>query len=368
MITTICTLFYVIYLLIIRVIGVLKQNKNEHCFAELTEKLMLSDITVLIPFRNEAKRIEQLLTCLNASTKFPANIVFINDHSTDDSIQIIAQNNSSLNFNVLGMPDDLNGKKQAIRFGIAAFPSSYYLTLDADVVFSSDYFQMLEDLPKVDMLILPVILKANSFFQRFFELDVLLINALNQGIAGLKSPIVASGANLLFKATTFHKVDSIEKHAHINSGDDVFLLNDFKKAGANVILASSMKHAVCTETPQSINEYLQQRLRWFSKTGAVKDKDASILVALQAVFTGVFFVGIVYYGIHANWIEFFTVIFLKLFVDSLFFWHFFQLQGRLVTLILLPFYVLMFPFYSILIVTLSNYKTVQWKGRIIKNY
>jgi glycosyltransferase involved in cell wall biosynthesis len=368
MITTICSSLYVIYLLIIRFFGVIKQNKKEDYLAGIPEKLELSDITVLIPFRNEAKRIEQLLTCLNASTKFPANIVFINDHSTDDSIKIIAQKNSSLNFNVLSMPDNLNGKKQAIRFGIAAFPSSYYLTLDADIVFASDYFLKLEDLPKVDMLILPVILKANSFFKRFFELDVLLINALNQGIAGLKSPIVASGANLLFKAATFHKVDSIEKHAHINSGDDVFLLNDFKKAGASVALISSMKHAVCTETPQSINEYLQQRLRWFSKTGAVKDRDASILVVFQAVFTGLFFVGIMYYGIQANWNRFVEVIAFKLIIDTLFFWHFFQLQGRLATLILLPFYALIFPFYSILIVVLSSFKTVQWKGRIIKNY
>ena len=368
MITTICSSLYVIYLLIIRFFGVIKQNKNEDYLAEIPEKLKLSDITVLIPFRNEAKRIEQLLICLNACTKLPANIVFIDDHSTDDSIKIIAQNNTALNFKVLGMPDDLNGKKQAIRFGIAAFPSTYYLTMDADIVFALDYFQNLEDLPKVDMLILPVILKANSFFQRFFELDVLLINALNQGVAGLKSPIVASGANLLFKAATFHKVDSFKKHAHINSGDDVFLLNDFKKAGARVELISAMNHAVSTETPPSIKEYLQQRLRWFSKTGAVKDRDATILVVFQAIFTGLFFVGLMYFGIQANWNCFVEVIAFKLIIDTLFFWSFFQLQGRLITLILLPFYELILPFYSILIVALSSFKTVQWKGRIIKNY
>ena len=55
--------------------------------------------------------------------------------------------------------------------------------------------------------------------------------------SGNLNPIVASGANLLFNKEIFLEIDSIESHIDTSSGDDAFLLQDFKLNDQKIELA-----------------------------------------------------------------------------------------------------------------------------------
>ena len=102
---------------------------------------------------------------------------------------------------------------------------------------AENYFEKLEKLSPADLYILPAVLISKRWYGHFFEVDLLLVNALNTGLSGLKRPIIASGANLLVRKSAFEQYDCYETHAHIPSGDDIYLLRDFRSAKSDVRFA-----------------------------------------------------------------------------------------------------------------------------------
>ena len=241
-------------------IGFFIQSKKERNFVS-SQNIKLSELTVLIPFRNEENRIEGVLESVLESKKRPLSIYFIDDHSTDNTVDKIESMMKADSYELLKLPEGVTGKKSAIRFATKFINTKYVLTIDADVLFSTHYFLELEKLGECQMYLQPAIMKASNFKEYFYEIDLGLVNAVNVGMAGLSRPVMASGANLLYDLSVFNSVDSIDNHKSIASGDDMYLLKDFRENGKDVRLVSSLKTAVTTETPQSFKEFLDQRLR-----------------------------------------------------------------------------------------------------------
>lgn len=357
--------FFTIYcssLFLILGIGFSLQQKKEKSY-RIGKHINCSDITLIVPFRNEEKRIEGLIQSLLAAKKTPSKVIFIDDHSTDSTVQVINAKLHPIPFQIIDLPNDIEGKKQAIRFGINQSTSKFILCMDADVSFASDYFEQLEILCEADMFILPTTLIAKKKIQHLFEIDLLLVNALNIGISGISRPVVASGANLFFKKETFLQVDKIETHVHIPSGDDIYLLRDFREAKCEVRLVSDIRNQVTTETPQSFIEFLHQRIRWISKTGHVKDNLSTFLAIFQLVLT-LGFIGMLIFLFFKNQFQIATAIFcLKTGVDMLLFFPFFKQFKRTAAWFLIPLYQLIFPVYNLILLVILPFFKPKWKGR-----
>jgi glycosyltransferase involved in cell wall biosynthesis len=316
-------LIYVTLLFLILGLGFIRQQKKENSY-QIGDKINNSDITLIIPFRNEETRIDGLLKSILNAEKIPTKIVFVNDHSDDHSVQLIESRLNLLPYQIIDLPNGIKGKKQAIRYGIKQSESKFILTMDADVSFASDYFEQLEKLSLADMYLLPAVLVAKRRFEHFFEIDLLLINALNTGLNGLSRPIIASGANLLFKRETFLKFDKFETHKHIPSGDDIYLLRDFRVANCDVRIVANRLFQVTTETPKSFKEFLHQRIRWISKTGDVKDNLSTFLAIFQIALT-LGFIGILILLILNNQFSIAIIVFcLKTGIDMLLLFTFFK--------------------------------------------
>ena len=159
------------------------------------DKISLEDLTVIIPFRDEEKRIKRILNSYKNSLKTPSEIIFVNDHSSDNSMDIITQNLGKLPFQIIQLNKDESGKKTAIQKGVLHSKRTFILTQDADIEFSPDYFSNLEKINQDNLIILPVIFQT----KKIINTDVVLANALNYSATGFSRPILASGANLLFK-------------------------------------------------------------------------------------------------------------------------------------------------------------------------
>ena len=357
--------FFIVYftlLFLILVLGLLLHRKKEN-ESLLGKKIQLDQITVIIPFRNEEKRIVGLLESIRKSKKLPSKVLFINDHSEDNSIGLITSQLTEIPFEILELPTKLFGKKQAIRFGIKHCETEYILCMDADVSFSENYFEQLEKLTSADMYLLPAVLVAKRAFEHLFEIDLLLINALNTGLNGLSRPIIASGANLLFKRESFLKFDQIEKHAHIPSGDDIYLLRDFREAKCDVRVVANKQFQVITETPKSFNEFLHQRIRWIAKTSDVKDHLSTFLAIFQIILT-LGFIGIIVKLIWNHQYQFALAIYgLKTILDMALFFSFFKEFKRPIAWFLIPVYQLIFPMYNLLLLITLPFFKPQWKGR-----
>jgi len=344
-------------------IGSILQRIKEKKYLKGT-KISLDEVTLMIPFRNEEKRIDGLLQSLNVSSKLPAQIVFVNDHSDDlGCSKIIEYLGKFNNLQLLNLPSGIFGKKQAIRYGVKLIKTEFVLTMDADVYFKSTYFEELEKLAEADLYLLPAVLKATNPIHHLFEIDLLLINALNTGLNGLSRPIIASGANLLFKRKSFLEFDRFETHKHIPSGDDIYLLRDFRDAKADVRIVARRSFQVETETPQSFNEFIHQRIRWIAKTGNVNDHLSTVLAIIQFVFIFSFWSIEIKLLLENEHQLAFILFGMKTVLDMLFFFNFFREFKRFTAWLLLPIYQLIFPIYNLILLFLLPFFKPIWKGR-----
>ncbi|MEN9998070.1 MAG: hypothetical protein RI922_1060 [Bacteroidota bacterium] len=360
-------LLYAVLLGTITVLGYFLQRQKENKLVSKENGIDLAELVVIIPFRNEEKRIHVLLESINKSVLYPKQYIFVNDHSTDQSCERIEQVlNEAIPYQIISLEDGVEGKKLAIRKGIELSESTYILGWDADCSFSPDYFERLCQLPAADLYVMPAVMVAEREFEHMYEVDLLLVNAANCGVSGLLRPIMASGANMLYKRSAFQSYDQYTSHAHMPSGDDIYLLRDFRRAKAKVHLVTDRTLAVYTETPQSFKEFLHQRLRWIAKTGDVKDHLSTSLAIIQGLLTAGFVALIVFLLLQQEWKWSLVVFIVKSVIDLLFFLPFFNRMGRMRSWLYIPMYELLFPFYTLMIVTMMYTFKPTWKGRKLK--
>ena len=365
--TEIIVCYFIIYTCLIGVLVFvgffLQMRKEKNYHSENTFELQ--DIVVLIPFRNEEDRIDVIIESIKKLDSFPKLFLFINDHSIDNGRQKLEKLVSEYPIKIVDTPEGMQGKKIALRYGMQQIDSKYLLTFDADVSFSFDYFDKLASLQESPMYLQPAIMKAETFWEHLYEIDLTLINAVNVGMAGLKRPLMASGANLMYERTTFYEVDSIKEHGKVASGDDMYLLKDYRENKKEIRLVSSVDHAIITETPQSFKEFIDQRLRWLGKTADLKDHLSTGLAIMQSILTFTFFGLLLYSMVIGDWENTLWLFVIKMVIDFVMFFPYFNRIKRMSTWLFIPLYELLFPFYTMIILSLMFWYKPKWKGRVI---
>jgi len=104
----------------------------------ISKKNITNDfISIIIPFRNERENLLNNLRALEALNYPEENfeILYINDSSTDDSVEILKKNITNKNIKILNVPDDFSPnahKKRAIRFGISNSKGKIIITANYD--------------------------------------------------------------------------------------------------------------------------------------------------------------------------------------------------------------------------------------------
>ena len=83
---------------------------------------------------------------------------------------------------------------------------------------------------------------------------------------GLGFPTMCNGANLAYRKSTYLEVQGFENNFEVASGDDEFLMRKILQKFPNGISFLNDKNAVVsTHAQSSINQFVQQRLRWAGK-------------------------------------------------------------------------------------------------------
>lgn len=335
----------------------IKKKKKETLKCDV---IQLEEITLLIPFRDEALRIKPLLNSIIHAEKLPKSIIFIDDQSVDDTSRIIRNSLSNIDYEIIHTKNP--GKKNALNTGIKLVETKYILTMDADVVFHPEYFLHLEQQKDADMIIFPVKMSSRGY-QKLFELDIYMINSLNLIADGFKRPIVASGANLLFKKTVYDEINTLSSHNHILSGDDQFLLADFNKNKKDVQIVIKNQLAIETPVPLTLNELIKQRLRWIQKTPKVNDNYALFLGSIQ-VITTIFFLLLLITTLNQKlYIQSIALILSKYFCDFLIAYHLLKSIQKKQLLLWLLIYELLLPIYTVMLGLLSIFMKPIWKKR-----
>jgi len=317
--------------------------------------------SLLVPFKNEAENLPQLLHSLE-KLNYPLNmyeVILIDDHSTDPY-----QKNIS-NFTIRILQNQGNGKKQALKTGIENAVNPWIFTTDADCTILSEVLRISDEIIQnntVKMLLLPVRFQnSKKWLDQFQQIEFLSLQAVT--IAGVywKKPFLSNGAGLIFEKKTFDEVNGYRDNLQIASGDDVFLLEKFqKKYPGQISFVKNRQAVIQTRTQPDLKQLIQQKIRWSGKTRHHKSflpKITGVIVALTNL--------LVIFSLISSPVNFITafIILSKFIMDV----TLFNTVNRFYQAKINPLYFVIsffiYPFYFWFVLILSMKGTYRWKEK-----
>ncbi len=351
-------------------------NRVEN-FEATTNDSIQTTFSIIIPFRNEAEALPELLESITQLEYLKSHyeIIFIDDASDDDSVDIIKRycDKLSMTFSILQNNRKTNSpKKEAINTAIHQSQFDWIITTDADCILPKKWLQTFDAFiqhkqPK--FIVAPVTYVANSsFLQQFQLLDFISLQGSTIGGFGIKIPFLCNGANLCYRKDTFLEVNGFEENTHIASGDDIFLLEKISRKYPDEVHYLKSSRVIVTTKPQpTFKQLLEQRIRWAAKSTAytnVFSKLVSSIVFIMNLLLIILFFSSVFGDI--SWQFSIPVFGVKLIVDLLLLIKttaFFKQQKVLRFYFFSSF---IYPVFIMLVVISSLKSGYDWKGRKFK--
>ncbi len=241
-------------------------------------------ISVIIPARNERDNIGGCIESLIAQ-RYPAalfEIIVVDDHSDDGTADIAAEY-ADRNVRCISLAEHIvpgkkiNAyKKAAIAAGISQSTGELIITTDADCLAPNSWLlhiAALYEKEKPMMIIAPVIYTCNDSILQLFQLtDFMSMQGITAAAHNLKLGNMSNGANLAFRRSAYEKAGGYEGIDHLASGDDLLLTMKINKSSPGQVSYLKSQNAIVTTAPQNgWGGFLQQRIRWASKSGKYKD-------------------------------------------------------------------------------------------------
>lgn len=189
---------------------------------------------------------------------------------------------------IRGVNDDGKGKKYALHKLISASSADYVWLTDDDVAFpkaqmtDAEAFLCAHDMP--DLVILPLRMTdgTGSLLCRLQQAEYAAIQQLTIETALRGKAVMCSGANLLVNRQRWLE-SYADLHPDLPSGDDMFLLESFKRRNLRIVVWDEPIADAFIEPQPTMNLLFTQRMRWAGKAPHYVDRDiwlCGILVAL----------------------------------------------------------------------------------------
>ncbi|GAB5523657.1 MAG: glycosyltransferase [Roseivirga sp.] len=336
------------------------------------QKTVELSVSVIVPFRNEAQHLETLVKALGQQAYPYFEVVFVNDHSTDASEQLLAEILKGVDFDyhLLNL-SGTTGKKAAISQGVGAAKGEIILTTDADCVFAKHWIERMAGAfadSAAQMVSGPVNLVGTSFFQKWQQMEFSVLIATGAAGISWQKPSMANGANLAYRKSVFQAVAGFDGVDAIASGDDELLMMKVHKAyPGSIRFVKECDAVVTTEALGSWAEFRNQRLRWAGKWRYGKRK-ASVIGALSVFGFNLLIISLPVLALAGllDWGQVLAFFLSRLLIELalvLVLNRFFNNKLSVSALIL---HQILYPFYAIYFGMAANFGNYQWKGRSYK--
>jgi len=336
------------------------------------------NFSVIIPFRDESKRLPMLLASIKELHYPNENVSFwlVDDASEDDSIQIIEKfqhENPSINIKILQNKRTSNSpKKDAIRTAISQLQSDWIVTTDADCMLPPNWLQLFNQeilLQQPKMIAAPVTYKEESSFFSYFQfLDFLSLQGTTIGSFGIGIPFMCNGANLAYQKKAFLAVQGFAGNDAIASGDDVFLLEKFiKKWPKKVLYLKSKEALVETFSVATFQDLVSQRVRWASKStnySLLTGKLIGVIVILMNLLCCLLPFFLIFTGI--SWQLIVLLVISKIVVDGILLFQTIQFTQQKLRLLYVLLSAILYPFFTVFVFLKSFFSNYTWKNREFK--
>jgi len=330
-------------------------------------------VSVLVAVRNEELHIEHLLNDLACQDYPPGlcEIIIANDHSEDATVErITAWMKVHNHLNVKLIHCVKTGKKSALSEALFQADGTFVLVTDADCRLPATWITAMVgylDQAEVKLVLGPVVLQSGTgIFGKLQSLEFMSLIGSTAGSCGVGFPAMANGANLGYERAAALALGNDAHNTRYASGDDVFLLHAMTKMfGMKAVVFALHEDAlVKTNALLGMKAFLQQRLRWVSKSRAYRN--AAIILPALLVF--LFNLTLLLIMVSAVFYPFLIPVYVLLTVFK-FIIDYPLLSGvgsfmksRHLLVWMLPLEII-YPFYIVFTAVAGNIIPISWKGR-----
>ena len=306
-------------------------------------------------------------------------IIVVDDHSTDDTPQLVAQLAQLYpQIQLIQLKDFLDGhatnsfKKKAIEIAVEKSKGSWIVTTDADCLVPPNWLQYYNTfITAVQPVFVaaPVMFTNNRRFSGIFQLlDFLSLQGITAAAVSAGSHSMCNGANLAYSKQAFEAVGKFKGIDHLASGDDMLLMHKMKQQYQNrLAYLYSDEMIVHTAPMPNWGSFIQQRIRWASKADSYKDQKIFLVLLLVYLFNASLLIGLL---VGVFYLELFIwtcwIIAVKTLIELYFLLpvaNFFKLEKALL------FFPMMQPFhitYTVVAGWLGKFGKYQWKNRTVR--
>lgn len=342
-----------------------------------TTKNTINSFSIIIPFRDEEQALPNLLKSI-LKLEYPKSnyeIIFVDDASTDDSVDLINRTfaNAQSNIKIIDtIRKSSSPKKDAIDTAIQDAKFNWIITTDADCVLPRNWLNTYDAFIQKnhpELVVAPVTYYSDTrFLDRFQLLDLLSLQGATIGGFGIQNPFLCNGANLCYRKDVFNEINGFQGNETIASGDDIFLLEKVLEKHPNKIFYLKSKESIVRSKPQqNFKDLIQQRIRWAAKSTGYKNPFSKLVgVSVLAMNTLLIILLILSIFGYFKWSHTALIFLLKFLADLILLVKtvaFFDQKRVLASYFLSS---LIYPFFSMFVAIASLTSGYQWKGRYFK--
>ncbi|GAB4036458.1 glycosyltransferase [Spirosoma gilvum] len=330
-------------------------------------------ISVMVPVRNEAENITQLLDDLSRQTYKQFEVIVADDASTDNTWAIVEAyaQRASYVLRPLCLKDERTAspKKRAISQSIAQAKGELIVTTDGDCRVGENWLTSIATFYRqtnARLISGPVTFTSDSsLFDALQTVEFASLIGSGACTMALHRPTMCNGANLCYRKDVFTEVGGFSGVDHLASGDDEFLMHKIASRYPDGVQFLKNAEAIVRTKPHgSIRAFYNQRKRWASKWRAYQTYWPSVL----AVF--IFLSNAAPVSAVLGWLgEYWAgdtaliIIGLKAIPEFLFLRQVLVFLQKRTSVSAIPLTQLVYPFYVLFFGLVAQSKGYVWKGR-----
>lgn len=371
---SVLTIFFIVLSLLILVVYLVLLARLLSSWSRITSinEDFSGSVSVIIPFRNEVGNLKRLTHFLNKIKHTDFEVIFVDDHSNDGSLDELLQllTKTLINFRVISLEKN-EGKKAALSHGIEEANGEIILTTDADCIMDKNWLQAMTApfvSSKIKMVAGPVSYLRRGAWSKLMAIEFQALIGVSGAMIQRDKPTMANGANLAFRKSVFLELNGYKDISATPSGDDELLMHKFHIAYPGSIAFTKTADAlVGTLAPENWKALVSQRTRWASKWRVGKRKSTMALATLVGSVQ-IAVILLVITSIITDQFELLgVVLFTKFFLEFVFTSKTAKDIGASrphIGLFVLSF--IIYPFYALYIALVANFGGYRWKGRSYK--
>ena len=248
-------------------------------------------VSIVVAARNEEAYIGACIASLSDQT-YPADryeIIVVDDDSTDTTRDVIKEYAGVRCLAPSPEFEAFAAKKRPMATGIDAAQGEIILTTDADCTAPTTWVESIVSSfgPDTDVVVgySKIARVSDDLVHRFQSFDFFTLLSAAAGAIRIGRAWAATGQNLAYRRRMFVQVGGFSTISARPSGDDVLLLQLFRRAGAAVSFCAEEGGHITTWRSETLSGLTNQRRRWASNAQLQLKLNPAFFAYMVSVFS-----------------------------------------------------------------------------------